>query len=314
MNFLYKLFKILLLLTLIPFVLGFLQAMHPLFDSFSHFRYHLLIAIIIQLALLTIFNKKTAILLLLSISYWYLFPLTYTEINATKPMPGLEFTHMQFNLSFRNSKLDSVLELLKSKKPDIVTMQEVTDAHRAKLESLKDSIYPYQTYCEFYPVVGGVAILSKHPISNTTCAKRLGLVKADIDINGTTISTIAMHLHWPYPSYQYQQVNELMPIFKDLKKSKYRLISGDFNAAPWSNIVKIIAKASNTKIVSGLRWTIALDGQLPYMPFAIKLPIDQLLLHGMYSKKSVVLKHYGSDHYPVFSTIKLWTNRHLPTR
>ena len=302
-----KLLKILLILSLIALLFGFLQAYHPLFDSFSHFRYHILIVILVLLALLVIFSRNRVVfgvLLLLTIVYLYIFPFTYKAHFVTKGGRGIHFTHMQFNLNYQNRELNSVLELLSNKKPDIVTMQEVTAEHRARLETLKsNNIYPYQSYCNFYPVVGGVAIISRYPIGNIICIKQKGLLSANVDIDGTKISVTSIHLIWPYPYEQYIQVNELKRTLNSLQNSKYRLITGDFNAAPWSNIVKIIAQESNTNIVGGLRWTISVNMQLYSIPFSIKLPIDQLLLYGIDINSIKVLKHYGSDHYPVFSRL-----------
>lgn len=302
-----KFLKVTLIITLIPFTLSFLQAYHPIFDSISHFRYHLLIIIALLLGLLVIFSKHRVLfgsLFLLSIAYLYIFPFSYKAIYVSKPGAGVHFTHMQFNLNYGNRRLNSVLELLSSKKPDIVTLQEVTPAHREKLETLKESnIYPYQTYCDFYSVAGGVAILSRYPMSSIKCAKYKGLVSATINLNGKSITVASLHLVWPYPYGQYKQVDELKPILNSIQNSKYSLIAGDFNAAHWSNIVKLIAKESNTDVVGGLRWTIAVNMELYSIPFSIKLPIDQLLLHGVDIFSIEVLKHYGSDHYPVFSRL-----------
>jgi len=83
--------------------------------------------------------------------------------------------HIQFNLNFRNQRMDEVMEYFNNSKADVITLQEVTQAHQEKLEELK--AYPYQTYCEFYPVVGAVAILSKHPFvdKQSACLKGEGL-------------------------------------------------------------------------------------------------------------------------------------------
>jgi len=307
MNFLSKFLKISLVITLIPFTLSFLQAYHPLFDSISHFRYHILIVIITLLGLLVIFGKNRVIFTIaffVMVVYLYFFPFTYKAIHISKQAQVIPISHMQFNLNYRNRKLDSVLELLSRKKPDIVTMQEVTPEHKEKLETLKNSnIYPYQTYCDFYPVAGGVAILSRYPMSEIKCAKYKGLVTAIIEIKGKKINVASLHLVWPYPYGQYRQVDELKPLLNSMQDIKYRLIAGDFNAASWSNIVSKIAKESNTNVAGGLRWTIAVDLQLYSIPFSIKLPIDQLLLHRIGISSIEVLKHYGSDHYPVFSQL-----------
>ncbi len=307
MNFLSKILKVTLIITLIPFILSFLQAYHSIFDSISHFRYHLLIIIALLLGLLVIFSKNRVLfgsLFLISLVYLYIFPFSYKAIYVSKPEAGVHFSHMQFNLNYGNRRVDSVIELLSSKKPDIVTMQEVTPDHRKKLETLKSgNLYPYQTYCDFYQVAGAVAILSRHPMESIKCAKYKGLASATINIKGKSINVASLHLVWPYPYGQYKQVDELKPFFNGMQNSKYRLIAGDFNAAHWSNIVKLIAKESNTDVVGGLRWTIAVNMQFYSIPFSIKLPIDQLLLHGVGISSIEVLKHYGSDHYPVFSRL-----------
>jgi len=286
-------------------VLGYLNALHPLLDSISHFRVHFIgVSVILSILLLLLHRSKIRyIYLLLSMGLIGLYYYIATEGTIYKPVGNANtLTHMQYNMNFRNTHLADVLAVLKAQKPDIITLQEVTKSHQEKLETLKTE-YPYQRYCAFYPVVGGVAILSRYPFSQNekVCVEGKGLLISEIQLKEMTLTVASLHLHWPYPYGQYQQIESLKPYLKAIRPPA--LISGDFNAAPWSHSVQNIAHYSHTNVVKGLRWSIELSHQLPLIPY-MKLPIDQLLLSKEIHIKNIqVFPHLGSDHYPIYSTI-----------
>jgi len=291
----------------IPFLLSFLNAFHPLFDSFSHFRIHLMLALIPTMLILALFHERKNRLLyfgLVAMGVLYLYvvnqPFRLKEIDNTKTHI---LKHIQFNLNFRNQEMDKVVEYFKNSNADVITLEEVTVAHQMKLQEMKEA-YPYQAYCEFYPVVGAVAILSKHPFNkeNAACLKGKGLQWSQIMVNKQPINVVAIHTLWPFPHGQPEQIAEIKPIFK--KMSTPTLIAGDFNAVSWSHTVKEIEEASNTKVVEGMRWTIDLEKQVPLIPH-FKLAIDQLLLSSEFQVINIyVEKDLGSDHLPVVATMK----------
>ena len=297
-------YRVIFIGVLAPLVLGFFPALHPLCDSYSHFRIHLLLLLSLLLLLFTLFHKKRVyffivLLLTLGVLYWINQPYTPSKKVA---LATNTFKQMQFNLNFRNRRLDDVMAFIRQESPDIITMQEVTVAHEQKLQALND-LYAFQRYCDFYPYVGGVAILSKYPFADQEgeCVEGRGLLTSKIDLNGTTLTVASVHLHWPYPYGQYEQFEFLKTTLNKMEAPS--LVSGDFNAAPWSHIVTQIAKASNSSVVGGLRWTIALDHQLPMIP-NMKLPIDQLLLSkGLVAQSVEVQQGLGSDHFPVMANI-----------
>ena len=210
--------------------------------------------------------------------------------------------HIQFNLNFRNTQMDEVLNYFKKSSADVITLEEVTVAHQQELNKIKDS-YPYQAYCAFYPVVGGVAILSKHPFvsENSSCLKGKGLQWSQVLVDKKPINVVAIHTFWPYPHEQPQQIEDIKPIFKRIKG--LTLIAGDFNAVSWSHTVKEIEKASNTKVINGLRWTIDLGKLFPLLP-NFKLPIDHVLLSDEFQVEDIFIERsLGSDHLPVVSTV-----------
>ncbi|MEJ2528378.1 MAG: endonuclease/exonuclease/phosphatase family protein, partial [Sulfurovaceae bacterium] len=230
-----------------------------------------------------------------------IFVYLYTLIQRFDSIPSVvvkgHITMMQFNLRFDNKHIDKLKTYLsKESSIDVATFQEVTHAHKAKLEELRDK-YPYQAYCEF-ATVGGEMILSKYPFTgNGGCVKGQGLVWREIDASNKKFSLVSLHLHWPYPYGQYNQITTLS---KELEKIKGSIIvAGDFNAAPWSHAVDRIAKASQSRVISGIRWSIKVD--TPIAP--VWLPIDHILSSGFISEQITTGKDLGSDHLPILSTL-----------
>ena len=284
---------------MIAVLLGYFNEMHPFFDSLSHFRIYFLIisACLLVVWFFMIHSKMryTIAFVLLSIFVYLYILIVRFEIMPSIISKG-HITMMQFNLRFDNKHIDKLRTYLsEASSIDMVTFQEVTYAHKAKLEELKGQ-YPYQAYCEF-ATVGGEMILSKYPFTgNGGCAKGQGLVWREIDTGNKKFSLVSLHLHWPYPYGQYDQITTLS---KELKKIKGPIIlAGDFNAAPWSYAVERIAKASHSKIISGVRWSMKVD--TPIAP--VWLPIDHILSYGFFNEKITTGKDLGSDHLPILST------------
>ncbi len=313
-------FYIILFAISTPLILGFLNFLHPLFDSFSHFRIHLLCMVLPILLILSLLHERIhraiyLTLLLLSSIYLYFISQPFQPNSAYSKTKT--FKHMQFNLNFRNQKMEKFIDFIKKNPMDIITLQEITQEHKEKLEKLKvdglalelskdfpfvshkKGAYPYQAYCNFR-AVGAVAILSKHPFeTEAVCLD--GAIWAKVMLDKRAINVLSTHLYWPYPHQQPAQVEKLLPILEGIPSPL--IISGDFNAVSWSHTVKEMAKASHTNIVNGLRWSIHLNTQLPILPFMM-LPIDQLLISKEFEVKSIkVEKGLGSDHLPIVSEI-----------
>lgn len=309
----------------LPFVLGFLNKFSPVFDSFSHFRVHLLIILLPLLFIIAFFHEKRMTFTYFALVgigafylYWITQPFKVTQIDKNKTH---QLKHLQYNLNFRNQRMEEFKAYLKETKPDIVTLQEVTPAHREILQEMqtnpyslnfsntypyvsqKKGEYPYQAYCNFQ-VVGAVAILSKHPFNTkqSACLEGLGFIWSQVLVEEQPINVVSIHLRWPYPSPQAMQVDTISPIFQHI--SSPLLVAGDFNSVSWSRSVNEMSKTSNTKVVDGLRWSISLKKQLPMLPF-MKLSIDHVMLSKEFQVEEIfVEKDLGSDHFPIVSTIR----------
>lgn len=282
---------------------GFLNTIHPFFDSISHFRVHflaLLIFLLIILFILTRGKKRYAIffaIIITSLVCLNTFLISVYILRVSTIVFKHNITMMDFNLRFDNKHIDKVQDYMRKNRFDVVTLQEVNDKNRAKFEELKDQ-YPYQAYCEFTGV-GGEMILSKYPFTNQgNCLKGRGLLWREVVVDDTRFSLVALHLHWPYPYGQYEQVTTLS---KELEQIKGPIVlAGDFNASPWSYSVERIAKASGSELISGVIWTKKFD--TPILP--MWLPIDHFLVSGFYVEGIKVGDDLGSDHLPILMHLK----------
>ena len=309
----------------LPLFLGYFNDLHPLFDSFSHFRVHLLIIFLPILLITAFFHEKKATYLYLSlVGLGALYLYFVTQPFKAEPLdPNRTHTlkHLQFNLNFKNRCMDDFNAYLKETKPDVLTLQEVTPEHRESLRELQykpyalelsknypfiereKGEYPYQSYCKFQSV-GGVAILSKYPINEekSVCLEGKGLLWSQIIVDEQPINIVSIHTYWPYPLHQPEQIDLIKQVFQHITPPT--LIAGDFNAAAWSHTVKEIERVSQTKVVEGMRWSIALEKQFSAIP-NFKLAIDHVLLSKEFQVEEIfVEKGLGSDHFPIVSKIR----------
>jgi endonuclease/exonuclease/phosphatase (EEP) superfamily protein YafD len=120
---------------------------------------------------------------------------------------------------------------------------------------------------------------------------------------------VSLHLHWPFPYQQPDQVKWLLPILEALDDPV--LIGGDFNMVPWSYTLKSVARATDTKLSGYAGGTFELsyvyqDNDLAtWMPL---LPIDHILVPA--SGPAVSLERrpqLGSDHYGLLGEFVLMT-------
>jgi len=313
---------LILLASGLPFLLGFLNDLHPLFDSYSHFRVHLLMVLLPTLLILAFFHEKRNSFIFLGLVVLgglYLYFITQPfKAEPLDPKKTHTLKHLQFNLNFKNRRMDDFKAYLKETKPDVVTLQEVTPEHIESLQELQYNLYlveftkkypflerekgeyPYQSYCKFQSV-GGVAILSKYPINEekSVCLEGKGLLWSQIIVDEQPINIVSIHTYWPYPHHQPEQIDLIKQVFQHITPPT--LIAGDFNAAAWSHTVKEIERVSQTKVVEGMRWSIALEKQFSAIP-NFKLAIDHVLLSKEFQVEEIfVEKGLGSDHFPIVS-------------
>ena len=291
------------LLAALPLVLGYLGALHPALDSFSHFRIYALGGWIVWLIVRGLLAVGRA-----RYGWWMSAVLFGVSLGmmvrpfAPESAPGSAartLTHLQYNINLHNPRIDTITRYILDHRVDVVTLQEVTHAQERSLRALAAAGYRWQAYCMRRTTQE--AIISRHPFvsGSVRCETHEGLVSARIRVGGTPITVASVHLFLPFPYGQQAQVERLRGALAVLRPPV--LIAGDFNAAPWSHTVEMVAQASRTRVVPGLRMTIPTDLRLiPHVP----LPIDQVLVSpDLEVARIAVAPHMGSDHWPLIDRI-----------
>ena len=240
----------------IPLVLGFLNRLHPAFDSLSHFRLHLaaLLALVALLLLATRLRLEALFTLALAAGAFFATPGTYANMllessagAANAPADTATYRLLHLNARFDNSEPEKFLSLIARIRPDVVTINEVSALWRERLGALS-AAYPHRIVCDSLGFVGGVAILSRRPFavgSEPECIDGGTLAIARVDFGGSPVDIAALHLYWPWPFEQPGQVSRISGRLAELPDAA--LLAGDFNAARWSETFREIASAGRMR-------------------------------------------------------------------
>ncbi|MGE0501421.1 MAG: endonuclease/exonuclease/phosphatase family protein [Rhizobiaceae bacterium] len=303
------------LLAALPLVAGFFGWLHPAFDTASHFRAHLAAGLATTglLAAAIGWRREGAVAALLAIA-----ALVTTGVDHPLPLPGgraearsqdgdgAVYRLLQANLLFNNQSKELPLSLIGRIEPDIVTLNEVSTGWLGKLD-LIEAAYPYRVVCPSSTAIGGSAVLSRRPFAAGTaghCLEDGRLAVATIDFNGRPVTVAAIHLHWPWPFGQHDQIDRIAPVLEALGPAA--IAAGDFNASGWSHAARRGAALSRTQPVppTGATW-------FPKRVSAgvrkvIGLPLDHVLAGADIDVIDAVTgPDVGSDHLPVIVTFAL---------
>lgn len=290
---------------------GFFGTLHPALDSFSHFRIHLSVLIVLlALPLLASSYRLQAVAALVFavaslITTASALPRFWPEQAVARPTDQIVYSLLQMNLRYDNPTPKKVLSLIGHANPDVITLQEVSDMWATELDYVK-SAYPYRILCPHPDGLFGVGILSRRPFTAGTEASCFGsgsMAIATIDLGGSDVDVAAIHLDWPWPRNQSRRIGELSEPLSLL--SETALLAGDFNATPWSAAIKRVATLGDLRLMPsvGPTW---LHRKLPeFLRFA-GLPIDQVFSKGAVIIHSATrLESTGSDHLPVLVEFSL---------
>ncbi|TIQ34329.1 MAG: AP endonuclease [Mesorhizobium sp.] len=298
---------------------GFLGALHPAFDSFSHFRIHLsVLTALLALPLLAgSYRLQAAVVLLFAIASlattMSALPRLWPQQAVAKPADQIVYSLLQMNLLYDNPTPKKVLSLIGRTNPDVITLDEVSEMWATELGYIA-SAYPYRILCAYPNGVFGVALLSRRPFAAGTaphCEPRGAMATATIDFGGTGVDVAAIHLSWPWPREQSWQIGELAEPLAALGETA--IMAGDCNAVPWSAAVRRVASLGGLTVMPsvGPTW---IHWKLPdFVRRFAGLPIDQVFSKGAVTIHSATrLEDDGSDHLPVLVEFSLRPDDRAP--
>ena len=297
---------------------GFFGWLHPAFDSLSHFRLHLAALLAIGAAGLIAsgFRREAFAGIALATGAFFVTPGTYLDTVAgnqakasATPEERATYRLLHLNARFDNPQPERFLSLIARLRPDVVTVNEVSAMWRQRLKTLS-AAYPHRIICDARGLVGGVAILSRRPFargSSPECVDGGTLAVASVDFAGHQVSVAALHLYWPWPFEQQAQIDRIAPRLSGLPDAA--ILTGDFNAARWSETLRKVAAAARMEDVGpvGPSW---LPRALPDMlRRSVGLGIDHVLAGtGLIVTRIERAEDVGSDHLPVVTDF--WVPAH----
>ena len=284
--------------------LGFLGVFHPALDTFSHFRLHVSLGLLL-IGTTVLFHKwlivgsialLTAIIGLYTASIGTTFTAQTLKPDISKPIYSL----LHFNLYWINSKRKKAIDKVIQLDPDLISLSEAGERWTDELQRFNEK-WPHLLHCPEWGKRGGIKFFSKWPLDTTNqyCGKYGSFAKTDITSpEGFKFTSGSVHIRWPWPASGPRQTDALIPELEKIGNDA--VFAGDFNATTWSWSVKRFANAAKMKIVPGIGSTWIID-ELPlrYTWWA-GLPIDNVMSKGRINILSAkTLEDLGSDHLPV---------------
>ncbi len=285
-------------------ILGFLGFMHPAFDTFSHFRWHLglaLLAFALIGAMLKIQRAPIIVLFFAGIAIWMSNAGNRNTLDSVPVLAESQTTYsmLTFNLRFDNQQQEEVMTFFEEADADILALTEISRHWEPVLARLETS-YPHRFHCPEWSKIGGSMIWSKFPLrsDNDYCHSYAALGVTEIQLQERWIPIGIVHLRWPWPASGPEQVEELAPFLKGIADTG--IISGDFNATTWSWSMQQFANYAGMEIITGFGGTWIYK----YLPMSLApffgLPIDNVLAKGdVIVTKVETQKSVGSDHLPM---------------
>jgi endonuclease/exonuclease/phosphatase (EEP) superfamily protein YafD len=198
---------------------------------------------------------------------------------------------------------------IRKQDPDVILMQEIGGGSSWLVQHLSDR-YPFQTSCENFRYACSLLIMSKErpveigssgvelPTSNWAWA-RFSRPGGDF-----VVATV----HEPWPLADGEQKMALQTLSRDVPrlKSDAVVLTGDFNAAPWSAPLRAFDNASGLKRQTRLlpTWPAPALGHGRISSPLPLLPIDHIYTGPAW--KLVSLERgpdLGSDHYPLAAVL-----------
>jgi len=198
----------------------------------------------------------------------------------------------QKNILASNRQTATLAQDILESGADFVTLQEVSSIHKDLLSQLA-ATYPHQHVCAFSGW-SGIAVLSRFPFTpnSQNCSKWRGFAAAQVVTLDGPVWVVGLHLFWPYPKEQAQQVDRIAPMLADLKGPI--ILGGDFNMQPGTRVQGVIKNATRTNALRPAFTTFHV-GQ-PRVPVSI----DQVLAQcGTVERRPKL----GSDHHGLLARV-----------
>lgn len=283
-----RLVELIFVLTVLAIGVSFAGAIHPIGDSLAVFRFWLAL-LLVACAVVLLIGRRGALLALLAACGVAALPIVVGKLSS-KPRGDLAYTLYQKNLLYSNAEMADLSQDILNSGADFVTLQEVFHKLEPAYNRLAQN-YAAALLCQNNGV-GGNAVLSRWPMveGTDTCIKNTGFALMQVETPDGPVWVASLHLPWPYPFQQHEQVDRIVPVLNALNGPV--VVAGDFNMVPWSHAVRQIEKAARSERAGPVVRTLTKTAGI------LRLPIDHVLVPGGQGLMEI-RPLLGSDHLGV---------------
>lgn len=280
-----RIVEVIFFVALVLVLISFGGALHGIGDSLAVFRFWLAL-VLVGASVLLMTGRRGLVAAILAVVVIAAMPVS-TGYLAPAPSGELRYTVYQKNLLYKNVEDDRITADLLEADADFITLQEIFHTNEQIFDAL-DAVYASSLICPFAGV-GQVAVLSHWPKipGSDNCGGNKGLAAMQVETPAGPVWIVSVHLNWPYPYNQPEQVAALAGVLNSLGGRV--VLGGDFNMVPWSHTVRAISKATGSDRAGPMVRTLIHSGGI------LRLPIDHVLVPGGIGKLET-RPLLGSDH------------------
>ncbi len=285
---------VLMLSCLVLFAASFAGALHPIGDSLSVFRYLIAFGVMTGAILAVRGWRRSLGVVVLTLAV-FIEPLA-ASLSPLFVGPRGTYSLYQKNMFYQNDDHDGLIRDIDTLAPDFVTLQEVAGANMPVYRHLV-ATFETAALCS-RSGRASLAVMSQFPSTGKPpiCSDQAGFLAVQVETPDGPVWLAAIHLRWPWPKEQAQNVEAIVPILAELDGPI--IMAGDFNAVPWSYAMIRLARASRTERVGPILRTLV--GISPFL----RIPIDHVLVPGGQGTLQT-RPELGSDHLGLLATFNL---------
>ena len=292
------------------FTLASLFGRHSYLELATHFRLQYALAASACVLLLIVFRSwKLLPLVLCCAAFNWSFVLPYYSATPRRPPrpDALQLKLMLANVLGSNRDYAALTSVVAESGPDIVVLQEFTEAWQEQLRPLR-ARYPYSKAAP-RPGGSGMALFSRHPLE---AAEVLTLdssthiaILARVNVEGVSLSVLAIHPPTPMRPDKFANRNEQFARAAAIMSETVgpKLLVGDLNTTMWSPYFAELVRAGG---LSDARRGFGLSPSWPVpLPAPLQIPIDHCLVGGGVAVEGVRTGGpTGSDHRPLLVDVR----------
>lgn len=265
---------------------SFAGALHGLGDSLAVFRHWWAGGLVASALILLIWPHRVLALIGIVAGGLAISSVAGPYLNGVR-VTDPAYTLYQKNLLFHANSPNRIIRDMRAIDPDFLTLEEIAGENRALYWILAKE-HAAALMCDFSRV-GAVAVISRWPLveGSQNCLGNRGAAAMKVVTPDGPVWLVAVHLHWPFPHEQAQQVRRLIADLDFLDAPV--ILAGDFNMVPWSHTLSALEAATGSQRAGGAVGTFGL------FPPWVDLPIDHVLVpsgQGELTARPLL----GSDH------------------